>query len=1428
MALASTWFDIVVGVDLHLEMVPTPAPTPTPFPHPHCSVVFDPVGYVVAEVTGALLAMAVGQPVDPAGPVLIGGRMATVTGDAASMPVKHIIIPPGTVFATGITPSDAELVVGSKTVLVRGSSAVRAGELALSCSEPVRLPTSAVVSTAGGPAVTMIGGPPAVDLGVAAGMLGMRALRSKWSAKKLHAAVDGVIPDSWPRLRRLAHKSACFFTGHPVNVASGTVSTSAVDLSLPGPLPLQLERDYDSNWCDRAGPLGYGWSHTFDQSVWLERGCVVVQGGDGRELEFRTHALPDGVARRGDRLWHPVDRCTLVSRGELRWELEDADGGKRVFEAIAGEPADERARGRARLVEIRDATGSLISLRYDRQARLVGITDACGRVLELENDAAGRLRRLWVPAVDGRGLRQHAEYRYDAAGDLVEVVDACGKSWRFEYDAHLLVREWDREGLSFCFEYDGLDRYARCVRTWGDGGIHDHVIEYDRQGLRTIVRDSLGATTRYQMDGLGMVTEIVQADGTTVRREYTPTTWLAAEIDELGATTRYAYDDRGNRVRTTRPETPAGPRVSEIRYDAHDRPVELVDATGATWRWSYDAMGRLASRMDPLGHPTTYAWAGVDLVAMIDAVGARTELAWDAAHNLVAITGPDGHTERRSYDALGQLVAITDALGHTQRRQYDAAGRWVRIAEPDGEVREVVRDGEGRVVQARDARREVSLGYAGMGWLAWRRVGGHAVQWRHDTEGRVVAVVDERGGEHVFERDLVGRVCVERTIDGIVSRFERDAAGRVVAEHRPDDVVVRHGYDAAGARVETVYPRGGTERFGYDAAGRLIAASNDAVELGFDRDGLGRVVAERSTRTDTDVVDRREVVVRRRFDHLGRAVALGSSLGADVAIARNAMGDVLRVAQASGRMAGWEAVFGRDAVGDEVDRALAGGAGAHWRRDAMGRPTLQYFHGSDVSERVLRYRWAGDRLLERSDTGSSFGAFRPVFEHDADVAVVNGDEDRVREGRFADELGRVFATPGRWDRHYSPGGALHVRDAADGPTFYDHDREGRLSSRREPDGGVTRFHWDDAGRLVQIDRADGSAVAMTYDPLDRRLTKRCDGVQTCFVADGDRVLHEWREAAPRPVPRPRPGEQARRTALLELRETLRGMLPPQEAEARWALQLAKAAREFPRLVAELSGEGPPLAGVADGEVVTWLFEPGSYAPLARVTASGAHAIVADHVGRPLVVLDDSGDADAELVVDAWGRAQVEGDATLCPWRLAGQYLDDETGLHYNRFRYYDPGAGQYISRDPLGLRAGVRVYGYVEDPEVESDPLGLSPQPGSGCGGTRRGAKRGPKTDPNAPHNATIRAEAAALEAGDNTIIGGGGREKERLILTPGGKKSGRRPDILYETPDGELRGRNVGRVRADGTTPVQREVDALDDLNGPGGLPTDFVPYEP
>ncbi|MFS2020414.1 RHS repeat-associated core domain-containing protein, partial [Massilia sp. CT11-108] len=62
-----------------------------------------------------------------------------------------------------------------------------------------------------------------------------------------------------------------------------------------------------------------------------------------------------------------------------------------------------------------------------------------------------------------------------------------------------------------------------------------------------------------------------------------------------------------------------------------------------------------------------------------------------------------------------------------------------------------------------------------------------------------------------------------------------------------------------------------------------------------------------------------------------------------------------------------------------------------------------------------------------------------------------------------------------------------------------------------------------------------------------------------------------------------------------------------------------------------------------------------------------------------------------------------------PVRFQGQYFDSETGLHYNRSRYYDPDIGRFVSIDPIGLSGGANTFAYSANPTASVDPLGLSP-----------------------------------------------------------------------------------------------------------------------
>ncbi|MTG99498.1 RHS family protein, partial [Myroides sp. BIT-d1] len=88
------------------------------------------------------------------------------------------------------------------------------------------------------------------------------------------------------------------------------------------------------------------------------------------------------------------------------------------------------------------------------------------------------------------------------------------------------------------------------------------------------------------------------------------------------------------------------------------------------------------------------------------------------------------------------------------------------------------------------------------------------------------------------------------------------------------------------------------------------------------------------------------------------------------------------------------------------------------------------------------------------------------------------------------------------------------------------------------------------------------------------------------------------------------------------------------------------------------------------------------------------------------------DATGELVwhgvLDIYERIDMKHDKrTDCPFRYQGQYYGKETQLAYNRFRYYDPKIGMYISQDPIGLSGGnPTLYGDVHDISLWIDPFG--------------------------------------------------------------------------------------------------------------------------
>ena len=106
----------------------------------------------------------------------------------------------------------------------------------------------------------------------------------------------------------------------------------------------------------------------------------------------------------------------------------------------------------------------------------------------------------------------------------------------------------------------------------------------------------------------------------------------------------------------------------------------------------------------------------------------------------------------------------------------------------------------------------------------------------------------------------------------------------------------------------------------------------------------------------------------------------------------------------------------------------------------------------------------------------------------------------------------------------------------------------------------------------------------------------------------------------------------------------------------------------------------------------------------------------DQIGTPLMMTDDVGDVVWEASYKAWGEARkvieraskAAGITPRNPIRFQGQQRDEETGLSYNRYRYYDPSIGRFVSADPIKLIGGINCYQYAPSPIRWIDPLGLS------------------------------------------------------------------------------------------------------------------------
>jgi RHS repeat-associated protein len=898
--------------------------------------------------------------------------------------------------------------------------------------------------------------------------------------------------------------------------------------------------------------------------------------------------------------------------------------------------------------EIADRNGHRITFNYAAGTGLpCAIRHSGGSELRLTCDGQGRLTCLHLAGAAEDGTDQMLRsYGYDEAGDLTTVSDSGGAVTRFEYDTEHRMTAWV-DSNDFRYEYT-YDHRHRCV---AQSGAEGHMANRFAYG---------------------------EPDPETGHRVSTLT-------DGAGAVTRYVFNERLLAVAIT----DALGNTSYTDYDTNDHPRTITDVLGGTTHLVHDDDGHLVSVVRPDGSTTSAVYTDLGLPAEVTGADGRTfHQEYDSRGNRIAVTNPAGQTTRLGYDAQGHLTSITDPLGSVTRIQCDAAGLPLTVTDPLGAVTAFHRDGFGRTTAITDPLgRTTRYRWTPEGRLAFRFDPDSTEQsWTYDGEGnctshtdplgqvtgfeygpfdQLTARTDPGGTRYQFVHDTQLQLVEVVNPQGASWRYEYDEVGNLISETDFDARTQLYVHDAAGRLSSRTTALGRTIHFTYDALGRAATKNIDGELTTYTYDSAGRttrIVAPDSElvydydefgRVVTETVNGRTVAFG--YDILGRRVSRTTPMGVVSTWTYDAAGQRTGL-DASGRVM----VFSHDALGRELSRTLGDITFAS-QFDALGRLADQRVTSATETIQHRTYTYRADGCLTGIDEHRN-GARHFELDPAGRVTAVSARDwaetyayDGAGNQTYADWPERHPAPEARGERTYT---GTRVNNA--GGIRYEYDRAGRTVLRqrtrlsRKPD--TWRYTWDAQDRLIDCTTPDGTYWKYTYDPLGRRSSKQrlADDRQTVV----ERVDFTWDGA----------------------------VLCEQTTDA--GITLTWDHRGFVPLIQRERKQ------LSDAEVDERFF-----------------AVVTDLIGAPTELLDERGRTAARTRSTVWGStAWSTGSTAYTPLRFPGQYFDQETELHYNYFRIYDPLTGRFLTPDPLGLEPAPNPASYVTNPFTWADPFGLSPE----------------------------------------------------------------------------------------------------------------------
>ncbi len=901
--------------------------------------------------------------------------------------------------------------------------------------------------------------------------------------------------------------------------------------------------------------------------------------------------------------------------------------------------------------------------------------------------------------------RPESRYRYDDTGRVTEQVNPEGLDYRFEYgqDRVTITDSLNRREVLYTEGEGGLKRVVK--KEHADGSITRS--EYDEAGRLKAQTDAAGRRTEYRLHmASGKLTSVILPDGRTVRYGYNSQRQVTSVTYPDGLRSSREYDEKGRLTA----ETSRSGETTRYSYDdpASELPTGIQDATGSTKQMAWSRYGQLLAFTDCSGYTTRYEY--------------------DRYGQQIAVHREEGISTYSSYNPRGQLVSQKDAQGREIRYEYSAAGDLTATISPDGKRSTIAYDKRGRPVSVTEGGLTRSMGY--------------------DAAGRITVLTNENGSQSTFRYDPVDRLTEQRGFDGRTQRYHYDLTGKLTQSEDEGLITLWH-YDASDRITHRTVNGDPAEQWQYDEHGWLTTLSHTSeghrVSVHYGYDDKGRLTGERQTVENPETG---ELLWQHETKHAYNEQGLANRVTPD------SLPPVEWLTYGSGYLAGMKlggtplVEYTRDRLHRETVRSFGSRAGSN----AAYELTSTYTPAGQLQSQHLN-SLVYDRDYGWNDNGDLVRISGPRQTREYGYSAT-GRLESVRTLAPDPDIRIPYATDPAGNRLPDP--ELHPdstltawpdnRIAEDAHYVYHYDEYGRLTEKtdriptgviRTDDERTHHYHYDSQHRLVFHTRIQhGEPLVESrylYDPLGRRMAKRVwrrerdltgwmslsrKPEETWYGWDGDRLTTVQTDTT-RIQTVYQPGSFA---PLIRI-ETDNG-----EREKAQCRSLAEKIQQegsedghgvvFP---AELVGlldrlEGEIRANCVSSESRQWLAQCGLtverlaaqiepvYLPERKI-----HLYHCDHRGLPLALISEDGNTAWSAEYDEWGNQLNEENPHHLhqPYRLPGQQYDKESGLYYNRHRYYDPLQGRYITPDPIGLRGGWNMYQYPLNPIQVIDPMGL-------------------------------------------------------------------------------------------------------------------------